>query len=181
MDGTYELHTCCDLCVDADGDCLTFAQGNGSLLDFDTSFEWVREAYGAERVHLYNALVKAFKDYDLGWKNPTDSTYLDILDWLAWEFNIELSSDKSRPGPVEIAMYEIQDYIWDAICKETDNYQEKTLEPEMVNKQEFIEKARKWLNSADMRMYVIADHTSSNINRFDTNKFISDFIKTMEE
>ena len=45
MDDTYELHTCCDLCVDVDGDCLTFERGNCSLLDFDTSFAMVREAY----------------------------------------------------------------------------------------------------------------------------------------
>lgn len=44
-----------------------------------------------------------------------------------------------------------------------------------------IGKACEWLNSVDMRMYVIADHTSSNINRFATNKFISDFRKAMEE
>jgi hypothetical protein len=37
-------------------------------------------------------------------------------------------------------MYEIQDYIWDAICKETGNYQEKVTKPEIVNKAEFIEK-----------------------------------------
>lgn len=44
-----------------------------------------------------------------------------------------------------------------------------------------IEKACEWLNSVDMRMYVIADHTSSNVNRFAINKFIFDFRKAMEE
>ena len=44
-----------------------------------------------------------------------------------------------------------------------------------------LDKACKWLNSVDMRMYVIVDHTSSNINRFDINKFISNFRKAMEE
>ena len=48
-------------------------------------------------------------------------------------------------------------------------------------KQKFIDKACEWLNSADMRMYVIADYTSSNMNRFAINKFISDFRKAMEE
>ena len=147
MNNAYELHTCCDLCVDADGDCLTFTRGNGSLLDFDTSFALVREATDVEREYLYKVLVKAFKDHDLGWdKHFTDSTYDDIRDWLCWEFNIELSSDESRPGPIEIAMYEIQDYIWDVLCKETGNYQEETEPepvPEMVNTQEFIEKACK--------------------------------------
>jgi hypothetical protein len=145
--GAMQLHTCCDLSIDGDdgSKTITFARGNGTLLDVDTSFEEVREATDKERLLLYDALVKAYKDYDLGWTNPTDSTYLDILDWLAWEFDVELSSDIWRPGPVEIVMYEIQDYIWEALCKETGNYQEKTVEPEMVNKDEFVAKVKKWL------------------------------------
>lgn len=143
-----QLHTCCDLSIDGDNGSktITFARGNGTLLDVDTTFEEVREATDKEKLLLYDALVKAFKDHDLGWdKHFTDSTYLDILDWLAWEFNIKLSSDESRPGPIEITMYEIQDYIWDTLCKETGNYQEKVVESEMVNKQEFIAKVKKWL------------------------------------
>lgn len=150
MDEAYELHTCCDLCIEEDGsECLTFVRGNASLLDFDASFAEVREATCDEIEYLYKALVKAFKDHELGWdKHFTDSTYFDILDWLAWEFNFELSTDgMSEPDPVESAMNEIQDYIWDALCKETGNYQEETSEPkpipEMVNTQEFIEKACK--------------------------------------
>lgn len=146
--GAMQLHTCCDLSIDGDdgSKTVTFARGNGTLLDVDTTFEEVREATDKEKLLLYDALVKAFKDHDLGWdKHFTDSTYLDILDWLAWEFDVELSSDIWRPGPIEIAMYEIQDYIWEVLCKETCNYQEKTAEPEMVNKAEFIAKLKIWL------------------------------------
>ena len=147
MDETYELHTCCDLCVDTDGDCLTFERGNGSLLDVSALFEEVREAYGAERVRLYDALVKAFKDYDLGWdKHFTDSTYDDIRDWLCWEFNVNLDSLADN-DPLADTIYEIIDYIWDALCEETGNYRDCAdyVEPEMVNKQEFIEKVVKYL------------------------------------
>ena len=146
--GAMQLHTCCDLCIDGDdgSKTMTFARENGTLLDVDTTFEEVREATDKEKLLMYNALVKAFKDHDLGWdKHFTDSSYLDILDWLAWEFDIELSSDVSRPSPIEIAMYEIQYYIWDTLCKETGNYQEKNVEPEMVNKAEFIAKLKIWL------------------------------------
>jgi hypothetical protein len=145
--GAMQLHTCCDLSIDGDdgSKTITFTRGNGTLFDVDTTFEEVREATGEEKLLLYDTLVKAYKDYDLNWKNLTDSTYLDILDWLAWEFDVELSSDIWRPGPIEITMYEIQDYIWDVLCKETGNYQEKNVEPEMVNKQEFIANVRKWL------------------------------------
>ena len=133
MDRTYELHTCCDLCIDEDGsECLTFERGNGSLLDFDTSFEEVREATNKEKLLLYDALVKAFKNHDLGWdKHFTDSTYLDILDWLAWEFNVDL--DANQNTPLGETINEIQNYIWDALCKETGNYQEETVEPKMVS------------------------------------------------
>ena len=139
MDNAYELHTCCDLCVDTDGDCLTFARGNGSFLDIDIVFEKVREAYGAERVHLYNALVKAFKDYDLGWaKHFTDSTYDDIRDWLCLEFNVDLESLSDNiiignNNPLVDTIYEITNYIWEALCKETGNYQEEVAEPKMVS------------------------------------------------
>lgn len=143
---SYGLHTCCDLCVDVDGDCLTFTRGNGSFLDLDTSFALVREATDVEREYLYKALVKAFKDYDLGWdKHFTDSSYFDILDWLAWEFNVDL--DVNQNTPLGEAINEIQNYIWDALCKETGNYQACTdyVEPEMVNKQKFIEKLEGWI------------------------------------
>ena len=147
MDRTYELHTCCDLCIDEDGsECLTFERGNGSLLDFDTSFEEVHEATDKEKSLLYDALVKAFKDYDLDWdKHFTDSTYFDILDWLAWEFSVDL--DVNQNTPLGETINEIQNYIWDALCKETGNYQACTdyVEPEMVNKDEFIAKVRNWL------------------------------------
>lgn len=146
MVDTCELHTCCDLCVDADGDCLTFTRGNGSLLDFDTSFALVRKATDVEREYLYKVLVKAFKDHDLGWdKHFTDSTYFDILDWLAWEFNVDLEANQNTS--LGETINKIQNYIWDALCKETGNYQACTdyVEPEMVNKDEFIAKVRNWL------------------------------------
>lgn len=147
-DETYELYTCCDLCIEEDGsECLTFERDNGSFLDIDTAFEKVREAYGAERVHLYNSLVKAFKNHDLGWdKHFTDSTYDDIQDWLYNEFNVNIDAMAdniiaSNNNPLVDTIYEITNYIWEALCKETNNYQEETTEPEMVNKQEFIVKA----------------------------------------
>ena len=139
--GAMQLHTCCDLSIDGDdgSKTMTFARGNGTLLDVDTTFEYVREAYGAERVCLYNALVKAYKDYDLGWTNPTDSTFDDIRDWLCWEFDIDLNDEANQYTPLGETISEIQNYIWDVICKETGNYQEET-ESVMVNKQEFIAK-----------------------------------------
>ena len=142
-----QLHTCCDLSIDGDdgNKTITFARGNGTLLDFDTSFEEVREATDKEKSLLYDALVKAFKDYDLDWdKHFTDSTYDDIRDWLCWEFNVDLDNT-GDDNPLVDTICEITNYIWDVLCKETGNYQEKVVEPEMVNKQEFIEKLEKWI------------------------------------
>lgn len=159
--GTMQLHTCCDLSIDGDdgSKSITFTRGNGTLFDVNTTFEEVREATNEEKIQLFDALVKAYKDYDLGWdKHFTDSTYLDILDWLAWEFDIELSSDvrsdASRPSPIEIAMYEIQDYIWDILCKETGNYQEKTVEQsKLVN----LDKVEEFLESCMFNAVIIED------------------------
>lgn len=147
--GAMQLHTCCDISIDGDdgSKTMTFARGNGTLLDVDTTFEYVREAYGAERVCLYDALVKAFKDHDLGWdKHFTDSTYYDIRDWLCWEFDVDINllpNDSALPETI----YEITNYIWDVLCKETGNYQACTgyVESEMVNKAEFIKKLKMWL------------------------------------
>jgi hypothetical protein len=148
--GAMQLHTCCDLSIDGDDGSKTiiFARGNGTLFDVDTNFEEVREATDEEKLLLYDELVKAFKDHDLGWdKHFTDSSYFDILDWLAWEFDVDL--DVNQNTPLGETINEIQNYIWDELCKETGNYQACTdyVEPEMVNKAEFIAKAKSWVKN----------------------------------
>ena len=154
MDNIYEIHTVCDLTVDEyNGEMysgsITFERGNGSLLDMSDAFETIREAHDFEKKLLYDALVKAFKDYDLDWDNHfTDSSYFDIFDWLCSEFDINIESlDPRNPSPIEDTINEIQNYIWNSLCKETGNDHACTdyIEPEMVNKQEFIEKLEKWI------------------------------------
>ena len=152
--GAMQLHTYCDLSIDGDdgSKTLTFARGNGTLFDVDTSFEEVREATNEEKLVLYNELVRGFKDYDLGWANHfTDSSYFDILDWLAWEFDVDLDDEANQNTPLGETISEIQNYIWDTLCKETGNYQACTdyVEPEMVNKQKFIEKVIEWVKNRD--------------------------------
>jgi hypothetical protein len=145
----YGLHTCCDISIDVDdgSKTITFARGNSSFFDLDTAFEEVREATDKEKLLLYDALVKAFKDYDLGWaKHFTDSTFYDIRNWLCLEFDVDINllpNDSALPATI----YEIAHYIWNELHMETDNYQEETVEPEMVNKQEFIAKVRNWLEN----------------------------------
>lgn len=151
-DNRYEINTCCDLCVDVYNcemypSSITFARGgNGSIWDLGIEFDEIRPAHDFEKKLLFDRLVYEYKLHDTKWMHLTDSTYYDILDWLEWKFDFETSTDgMSQPDPLENAMYEMQDYIWDALCKETGNYQEETTEttdvPEMVNTQEFIEKA----------------------------------------
>ena len=148
--GAMQLHTCCDLSIDGDdgSKTITFARGNGTLLDVDTTFEEIRQAADCEKKMLFNALVRSFKEYDLGWANHfTDSSYFDILDWLAWVFDVDLDDEANTDTPLGETLSEIQNYIWDALCRETGNHQACTdyKEPEMVNKQEFIGKVRNWL------------------------------------
>ena len=147
--GAMQLHTCCDLSIDGDDGSKTivFARGNGTLLDVDTTFEEVREATEREKLLLYDALVKAYKDYDLGclgWKDTTDSTFYNIRNWLCLEFDVDINllpNDSALPTEI----YDITYYIWNTLCKETNNHKEETTEPEMVNKAEFIAKVKRWL------------------------------------
>ena len=143
-----EINTCCDLCVDVYGEEMypaeiTFARGgNSSTWDLDVEFDEVRPAYDFEKKLLFDRLAYKFKLYDPKWnKHFTDSTYYDIRDWLCWAFDVDINllpNDSNLPATI----YEITKYIWDSLCKETDNYQACTdyVEPEMVNKHEFVEK-----------------------------------------
>lgn len=142
------IHTCCDLTIqEYSGEMyeagITFARGNGSMLDVDANFEEIRPAEDFEKKMLFNALVRGFKEYDLSWANHfTDSSYFDILDWLAWEFDVDLDDEANQNTPLGETISEIQNYIWDELCKETGNYHACTdyVEPEMVNKADFIKK-----------------------------------------
>ena len=141
-----EINTCCDLCVDVYGEemypsSLTFSRGgNGSIWDLDIEFDEVRPAHDFEKKLLFDRLVDKYKMYDPKWMHLIDSTYFNILDWLAWVFDVDLDDEVDLDSPLGKTISEIQNYIWDALCKETGNCQEETTEPEMVNKGEFIEK-----------------------------------------
>lgn len=179
--GAMQLHTCCDLSIDGDdgSKTITFARGNGTLFDVDTTFEEVREATNKEKLVLYDELVRGFKDHDLGWANHfTDSSYFDILDWLCWEFDVDLDDEATQNTPLGETIDEIQNYIWDALCKETGNYQACTdyVEPEMVNKQEFIARLEKWIrNNTDWTEEYIWDGRNPNYGMWNELK------KFMEE
>ena len=156
---------------------VTFARGNVTWLGTDTTFEEIRQAEDFEKKMLFDALVRGFKDHDLGWANHfTVSTYFDILDWLAWELGVDLDDEANQNTPLGETISEIQNYIWDTLCKETGNYQACTdyVEPEMVNKAEFIEKAKAWLKAKNETcMFELEMILGSN--------FIEDFVKAMEE
>lgn len=49
--------------------------------------------------------------------------------------------------------------------------------PKMVR----LDRCTKWLDSVDVKMYIVKDHTGTNLNSFAKDKFIEDFIKAMEE
>jgi hypothetical protein len=145
-DNRYEIDTCCDLCVDVYNcemypSSITFARGgNSSIWDLDIEFDEVRPAHDFEKKMLFDRLVYTFKLHNPKWMHLTDSTYFDILDWLSWEFDVDVNDEANPDTPLGETISEIQDYIWEALCKETGNYQEETAEPEMVNKAKFIEK-----------------------------------------
>jgi hypothetical protein len=140
-----EINTCCDLCVDVYGGemypaTITFAREDASIFDLDIEFDEIRPAHDFEKKLLFDRLVYKFKLYYPKWTHLTDSTYFDILYWLVWEFDVDLDDEANADRPLGETITEIQNYIWDVLCKETDYYQKKNVESEKVNKQEFIEK-----------------------------------------
>lgn len=148
----YEIETCCDLCVDVySGEMypstITFARGDSSIFNLDIEFDEIRPAHDFEKKLLFDRLVYEYKLHDKKWMHLTDSTYFDILNWLAWQFKMDLDDKDIQIAPLRGTMWEIQNYIWDALCKETGNYQKETSEPEMVNKEKFIKMTLQWLKS----------------------------------
>ena len=177
-----EINTCCDLCVDVySGEMypssITFARGgNGSTWDLDIEFDEIRPAHDFEKKLLFDMLVHKFKLYDPTWKRSfTDSTYSDIQDWLYWAFDADINL-LPNDSTLHETIYEITNYIWNVLCKETGNYQEKTTETEMVNKQEFIAKIKKWLEiETDWNMEYDAEGRNPNYGKID------ELIKYLEE
>ena len=185
-----EINTCCDLCIDV-CNCemypaeITFARGgNDSIWDLGIEFDEVRPVHDFEKKLLLDRLVDKFKLYDPVWKRSfTDSTYDDIRDWLCWAFDVDLDSladniNASDNNPLVDTIYEITNYIWDVLCKETGNYQACTdyVEPEMVNKHEFIAKVKKWLkNNTNWDMEYDEEGRNDNYGKID------ELVKYLEE
>ena len=126
-----------------------------------------------EIIEFYNKIGKYFtEEYDKDWYNHfTDSSYFDIQDYLLDVFCIkveEYDDDLIYPDFID----EIQNYIWDKLCDAT-GVPAVENEPEMVNKQEFIAKAVKYLeaNFPDIE----------NTGDWYKESFINNFRKTMEE
>lgn len=105
-----------------------------------------RNAEDEEKDKLYNAIGKYFtEEYDKDWyKHFTDSSYFDIQDYLLDVFCInvnEYDDDLIYPDFVN----EIHTYIWDKLCEAMGVSDIDVNKIELVNKQEFIAKVRKWL------------------------------------
>ena len=133
-----------------------------------------REAEDEEKEKLYNAIGKEFTDeYDKDWYNHfTDSSYFDIQDYLLDVFCInvkEYDDDLIYPDFIN----DIHTYIWDKLCEAMGVPNTIEKKPEMVNKQEFIAKAVKYLeaNFPDIE----------NVGGLYKENFINNFRKTMEE
>lgn len=133
-----------------------------------------REAEDEEKEKLYNAIGKEFTDeYDKDWYNHfTDSSYFDIQDYLLDVFCInvkEYDDDLIYPDFIN----DIHTYIWDKLCEAMGVPNTIEKKPEMVNKQEFIVKAVKYLeaNFPDIE----------NVGGRYKESFINNFRKTMEE
>ena len=101
-----------------------------------------------EIIEFYNKIGKYFtEEYDKDWYNHfTDSSYFDVQDYLLDIFCIETEeydNDMLYPDFVD----DIHTYIWYKLCDalECKIYDGDEFVEQLVNKQEFIEKAKKWL------------------------------------
>ena len=130
-----------------------------------------------EITEFYNKIGKYFtEEYDKDWYNHfTDSSYFDVQDFLLDMFCIkaeEYDNDMIYPDFVD----EIHHYIWNKLCEAMDckAYDGDEFVEQLVNKQEFIDKACKVLRQTDTIHYM-------ENGRFLMEKFIEDFRKAMEE
>lgn len=144
-----------------------------------------RNAEAEEKDKLYNAIGKYFTEkYDKDWYNHfTDSSYFDIQDYLLDVFCInvnEYDDDLIYPDFID----EIHTYIWDKLCKSMGVPNTVEKKPEMVNKQEFIEKDCEWLRR-NYTNYMVNDLSKyvEDVCSFDIfdDSLVDDFRKVMEE
>ena len=160
--------------------------------DCDFSYELrditYRLADDNEKNTLYNAIGKHFtEECDKDWYNHfTDSSYFDIQDYLLDVFRInvrEYDDDLIYPDFI----HDINTYIWDKLCEAMEvPYTVK--KPEMVNKQEFIEKTWQWLK-AHIKIKTISYNDVWDISEVEilatdfttVDEMEESFRKTMEE
>ena len=142
-----------------------------------------------EKTKLYNAIGKHFtEEYDKDWYNHfTDSSYFDIQDYLLDVFCIkvnEYDDDLLYPDFIN----EIHTYIWDKLCKAMSVTDTDVNKPEIVNKQKFIDKAKKWFMNnmrvkttsySDIWDYSEVDQVVSDF--YTIEEMIDSFRKAMEE
>ena len=160
--------------------------------DCDFSYELRDVTYcladSNEKNTLYDAIGKRFVEYDKYWYNHfTDSSYFDIQDYLLDVFCIkvnEYDDDLLYPDFIN----EIHTYIWDKLCKAMSVTDTDVNKPEMVNKQKFIDKAKKWLMNnmrvkttsySDIWDYSEVDQVVSDF--YTIEEMIDSFRKAMEE
>ena len=146
-----------------------------------------------EIIEFYNKIGKYFtEEYDKDWYNHfTDSSYFDVQDFLLDIFCIkteEYDNDMIYPDFVD----EIHHYIWNKLCDTMGSkiYDGDEFVEQLVNKQEFIEKAKKWLEKTlfihteveKINYWGIVNSESWVTSDYDSvEDFINSFCKAMEE
>lgn len=148
---------------------------------YELQYITYRLADDHEKNTLYNAIGKHFtEEYDKDWYNHfTDSSYFDIQDYLFNVFRIEVreyDDDLIYPDFIN----EIHTYIWDKLCKAMNVTDTDVNKPEMVNKQEFIEKACEILDSM-LYMRDCGDYDCVSTAYDDVEDFINEFKKSIEK
>ena len=155
--------------------------GDTNECAYDINDIHYRHATDDEKHEMYNALGKRFTDdYDKDWYNHfSDSSYFDVQDFLFDVFGINVEyydNDMIYPDFIN----EIHNYIWDKLCEAMGVPNKVESEPEMVNKQEFIAKAREILDSM-LYMRDCGDYDCVASAYDSVEDFINRFCEVMEE
>ena len=170
--GVYKLYTYAELDIEYND---LFLEKYEPGCSYDVKYCSFRPAEEEEKIKLYHALGKEFtEEYDTDWyEHFTDSSYYDIMDFLAYAFCIKMNDDYGYPD----FLYDIQRYIWCKCCEAvgmSDGFTEEPKE-QMVS----LEKVKEWLKN---NMYECdSDEKWVNTYFHTMEEMFNDFEKTIGE
>jgi hypothetical protein len=173
--GDYKLYTYAELDMESSDLFVEKYEPGYSYNVKDWTFIPAEEG---DKIKLYHALGKEFtEEYDSDWyEHFTDSSYYDIMDFLADAFCVKMNDDYGYPDFLD----DIRRYIWCKCCESvgmSDGFNEEPKE-KMVS----VDKIREWLEDNFFELQDVENdecYIQSNFDTFD--RLIDSFNKIIKE